>query len=86
MARVLDASAVVVTAWGLAVLALGTLVLRWRDGLAAALELWVAAGLLHLAHSPDPQRLVAAAAIIAVRQVVSFGLRAEDPAMLKARR
>lgn len=76
MTRLLDALALSVTTSALVVLALGVVVARWRDGLAASLELWVAAGLLRLAHGPDPQRLAAAAAIIGVRRLVGFGLRA----------
>ncbi len=44
------------------------------DGLDAALELWVAAGLLRLAHGPQLERLGATAGIIAVRHLVAFGL------------
>jgi len=77
VSRALDMVALAVTASGVVVLALAVLVARWKDGLPAALELWVAAGLLRLAHAPEPKRLAAASAIIAVRHLVGFGLRTQ---------
>jgi len=40
-----------------------------------ALDLWTAAGLLRLSGAPDTRRLLSAASIVAVRQVVARGLR-----------
>jgi hypothetical protein len=53
-----------------------------RDGLLAlrlALDLWLAAGLLRLALPPAWEQLLAAAAIVAVRQLVGLTLRPGHP-------
>ena len=41
----------------------------------AGLELWVAAGLLRLGFDPEFHRIAAAAAIIATRKLVIYGLK-----------
>ena len=46
-----------------------------RVALRIALDLWLAAGLLRLALPAQAEQLLAAAAIIVVRQVVGLGLR-----------
>ena len=46
-----------------------------RTGLRVALDLWLAAGLLRLALPQSHNQLLAAAAIILVRQLVSAALR-----------
>jgi hypothetical protein len=43
-------------------------------GLRIALDLWLAAGLLRLALPPDPRQLLAAAALVVVRQLVGRAL------------
>jgi hypothetical protein len=48
---------------------------RWRDALPMMLDLWVAAGLLRLAGTPDWRRLLTAALLIAVRKGVSQALK-----------
>jgi hypothetical protein len=49
--------------------------LDWRLALAAAVDLWTAAGLLRLAGPPSWSRLGAAAAVLVVRRLVAVGLR-----------
>jgi len=73
----IDALALLCTAAGLiaGLAVLGTS----RDGVFAlrvALDLWTAAGLLRLAGPPTWQRLAAAAAIPALRQLLSLNLQA----------
>lgn len=46
-----------------------------RTALRVALDFWVAAGLLRLSLPPGGGQLLAAAAIIAIRQLVGFALR-----------
>jgi uncharacterized membrane protein len=46
-----------------------------RAALKVALDLWMAAGLLRLALPPSASALLAAAAIIVVRQLVGFAFR-----------
>ncbi|HSN28869.1 MAG TPA: hypothetical protein VLT45_21425 [Kofleriaceae bacterium] len=52
--------------------------------LALMLDLWVAAGLLHLTHAATWRAILAAAAIIAIRKLVVHGLDA-NRARLTAR-
>ncbi len=47
-----------------------------RGALALMLDLWVAAGLLHLAHAATWRAIAGAAAIIATRKLVVHGLDA----------
>ena len=51
-----------------------------RTALRVALDFWVAAGLLRLALPPGGGQLLAAAAIIAIRQLVGIALRRPPPA------
>jgi hypothetical protein len=51
-----------------------------RTALRVALDFWVAAGLLRLALPPGGGQLLAAAAIIAIRQLVGVALRRPPPA------
>ena len=74
-----DVVALWVVAAGLVVLVLGASLGRWRDGLGVMLELWVAAGLLRLTGRPDVGRIAAAAALVAVRHLVTWGLRTGPP-------
>ncbi len=75
MSSLTDSAATVVTAAGLVCGLVATATGRWRSGLAMALDLWTAAGLLRLSGAPDTRRLLSAASIVAVRQVVARGLR-----------
>ncbi len=50
---------------------------------AVGLDLWTAAGLLRLAGSPSWQRIAAAAAVVALRRLLSAGLH---PAAQEGRR
>jgi hypothetical protein len=76
MSTVLDQAAALAAAAGLGALIVGVLAARaWREPLRMALDLWVAAGLIRLAEPPGRGALLSAAVILAVRQVVSFGLR-----------
>lgn len=76
MTEVIDALALLCTVAGLVA---GVVVLgAGRDGLLAvqvALDFWTAAGLLRLAGPPSWQRLAAAAAIPALRQLLKLSLR-----------
>ncbi len=68
----LDVLALAVTAMGLAVALAAALVgPGWRTGLGAALELWLAAGLLRLSADAGWTALAAAAAFVAVRAIVA---------------
>lgn len=69
-----DRASLLIVAAGLATAVVAALLGEWRSGLATALEFWVAGGLLRLGFNPAFDRLLSAAAIIAVRQLVSFGL------------
>jgi hypothetical protein len=51
-----------------------------RTALRIALDFWVAAGLLRLALAPGGGQLLAAATIIAIRQLVGVALRRPPPA------
>lgn len=76
MTDLIDALAVMVTAGGVVS---GVMVLAAvRDGILAlrvGLEFWMAAGMLRLAAPPSWRTLAAAAGILAVRQLVIYGLR-----------
>ena len=74
MTGLLDALAVALTAAGLVALAAGALGGAWRPGLAMALELWLAAGLLRLAAPPSWPLVATAAALVAVRRLLVRGL------------
>jgi hypothetical protein len=55
-----------------------------RIGLRVALDLWLAAGLLRLAMPQSDDQLLAAAAIIAVRQLVVAALRRSPSRMAQS--
>jgi hypothetical protein len=68
----LDTLALVVAVMGLAVAVTAALVgPGWRPGLGAALELWLAAGLLRLSADAGWTALAAAAAFVAFRYLVA---------------
>lgn len=68
----LDILALVVTVMGLAVAVTAALVgPGWRPGLGAALELWLAAGLLRLSADADWATLAGAATLVAIRRLVA---------------
>ena len=71
-AMVLTAGGVICAAWAVAFTG------AWRSGLAMALDLWMAAGLLRLTGEPAVTDLLVAASIVVVRRVVAVGLRAGD--------
>ena len=68
-------ASVLVAAGGLVVVVLATGLGHWRQGLAAMLDLFLAAGLLRLAGEPGPSQIAAAGAVLVVRRVVNLGLR-----------
>lgn len=71
-----DAAAVVLTAAGLIAAGAALAATRdWRAALGIALELWLAAGLLRLSRPTEWRALAVAAVVVAVRQVVTRGLR-----------
>jgi len=76
MTQLIDVLAVMVTAGGVVS---GVMVLAAvRDGslaLRVGLEFWMAAGMLRLAAPPSWRTLAGAAGILAVRQVIIYGLR-----------
>lgn len=78
MNDLVQAAAALCTMGGLAA---GLLVLtRTGKGLLAlqvALEFWTAAGLLRLVGEPSWQRIAGAAAVVALRQLLSFGVRSD---------
>jgi hypothetical protein len=75
-----DQLALLCTAGGLIIGLLVTLVVgKPFLALRVALEFWTAAGLLRLAAPPSWGRLLGAAAIVAVRQLLGLGLRASSP-------
>ncbi|MFP8960420.1 hypothetical protein ACLIYP_07585 [Streptomyces nanhaiensis] len=80
MTTVLDLAALATTAFGLmaaaVVLASGR---RLVPALAVLLDFLTAAGLLRLAGDPDWSTIAAAAAVIALRRLVTAGLRASQP-------
>ena len=63
-------AAILITAAGVAVFALGMLSPERRAALALALELWTAAGLLGLSGNPSARALAGAAVILVVRRLV----------------
>jgi hypothetical protein len=68
--------ALLVTVGGFVVVVLGTLLTgEGRGPLRAALDLWVAAGMLRLTVATDLPALTTAAALLAIRQLVGLGLR-----------
>ncbi len=75
MRDVYDVTSLVVAAWALLAGALAFAVTwRLRTGLSVLLDLLLAAGLLRLAAEPTWTRILTAAAIVAVRKLVGFGL------------
>lgn len=67
-----DAIALVVTTMGLAVVVVATVIgPGWRAGLGAALELWLAAGLLRLSADAEWATIAGAATIVAIRRLVA---------------
>ena len=85
MSALLDALALVVVAAGLVA---GAAVVartgRWLEALHAALDFWVAAGVLRLSGEPTWDRLAGAAAVVAIRQLVGFSLRQAEAARTAA--
>ncbi len=76
MSEALQSGALVCTLLGRASAALVLLRGRaLRPALEVLLEFLLAAGLLRLADEPGWRQLVTAAAVVALRRVVSFGLR-----------
>lgn len=76
MRQFVDQLALLVTAAALLSAALALLVTRRpRAALPVLLDLLMAAGLLRLAIDPDLRRAAAAAALVALRHLVVFGLR-----------
>jgi hypothetical protein len=77
---VLDSTSRAITA-GALIAGLLTVVTTRRPALALSvfLDLLVAAGLLRLAGDPSWQAIATAAAIIALRRLIGFGLRAGGP-------
>lgn len=74
--RPADSLALVLAGAGVATLVAATVVgFRWRLGLALALELWLAGGLLRLSGEPTWTRLAAAAALVGMRRLVGSALR-----------
>lgn len=73
--RLVTEASSAVTAAGVAVIVVGFAAGHWRAGLALALDLWVAAGLLRLSSVTSGTSLLGVAVIIAVRHLVSAGLR-----------
>jgi hypothetical protein len=82
----LDVAALVVSAAGVAVAIVAAATTgAVRGGLAAMLELWMAAGLLHLSAAPSWNRIATAAVVIAVRKLVVSALAHEAGAPLPSR-
>ena len=76
MTAITQALALVTVVGGVIAFAVATLVSRqWWDGLRMALDLWIAAGLLRLSGDLGWDVIAAAAAVIAIRQLVTSGLR-----------
>lgn len=76
------AAALLVTALGVSVFALGALARAFKPSLALSLELWTAAGLLGLSGQPSARAIAGAAVILAVRRVI---IRATTRATTSAR-
>ena len=77
MTSLLQYASLVCVAAGLVCGVLALVVARdARVALRVALDLWLAAGLLRLALPSEAPQLLAAAAIIGIRQLVGLGLRA----------
>ncbi|WP_410535265.1 hypothetical protein [Streptomyces sp. KL2] len=80
MTTVLSLAALATTAFGLAAAAMALASgMRVVPALAVLLDFLTAAGLLRLAGDPDWSTIAAAAAVIAVRKLVTAGLRASQP-------
>lgn len=80
MSPVLQTAAVLCSAFG--VVAAVVVLTRSRSGqlaVAVLLEFLLAAGLLRLADDPSPSTVGATALLVAIRQVVTFGLRSSAP-------
>lgn len=75
MTATYQALALATAAAGLVSLVVATVGGRWREGLRMALDLWLAAGLLRLSADPDWDAILAAAGVVAVRELVGYGLR-----------
>ena len=76
MSELIRQAALLLTAAGLICLGLAAMLARsWRAGLRMALDLWMAAGLLRLGLHTHGTDLAGAAAIVAIRQLISLGLR-----------
>ena len=76
MSVALQTGALLCTVFGL--LSAGAVLARSRDGrlsIKVLLEFLVAAGLLRLSDDPGWRELGAAAAVVAIRRLVAFGLR-----------
>lgn len=79
-APLFERAALLVTVGGLLCIPLAGLLARsWMAGLRLALDLWTGAGLLRLGSRTDGRQLLAAVAIIAIRQLVNAALRARPP-------
>lgn len=72
MDSLLDATSLALAAAGLLALAGSVRLLpHWRLGLAIALELWTAAGLMRLAGEPSWKRIATVASIVAIRRLAT---------------
>ncbi len=77
MTSVKELAALVVAAFGVVVALVVCLATRdVRAGILAGIELWTAAGLLHLTADAAWSALGSAAAVVAVRKLAAAGLRA----------
>jgi Protein of unknown function (DUF1622) len=73
----LDAAAVVLSAAGLCAPPIAATAGSYRAGIAMMLELWMAAGLLRLAHAPSWPTLVTAAVLVSLRKLLLLVLYRE---------
>jgi hypothetical protein len=71
----LNQAALLVSAGGLAAVAISIARRRYRIGLAFALDLWMGAGLLLLSGGPGWDRIAVAAGVLVVRRIAGLGLR-----------
>ena len=75
MSELVHSASVLVAAGGLVVVVLAAGLGQWRQGLAAMLDLFLAAGLLRLVGDPGTSQIAAAGAVLVVRRLVNLGLR-----------
>lgn len=71
MTRLIDAAAIAAAAAGVVVIMIAAMIRHPRSGVRAALDLWLASGILRISSTTSWPTLAVTAAVVVVRKLVS---------------